>query len=161
MVPRSDRQCLASLTCRLAKIRICAQWLMLGAVNFSPDGKWLPQIETATDSSTQTVTHRIALLDANANSEKAAKYVVARPDIFNFVAVTPDGKSLAYVVTENGVGNIWAQPLDGSKGHALTNFPSDQISAFQFSPDGNSLAVARVHIVSDVVLLRDSSTASR
>jgi WD40 repeat protein len=134
---------------------------MLDAVNFSPDGKWLPQIETATDSSAQTVTHRIALLDANSNSEKAAKYVVARPDIFNFVAVTRDGKSAAYVVLENGAGNIWAQPIDGSKGHALTNFTSDQISAFQFSPDGKSLAVPRVHVVSDVVLLRDSTASSR
>jgi eukaryotic-like serine/threonine-protein kinase len=147
-------------TPELVKASVVPNGFMLGAVNFSPDGKWLPQIETATDSSTQTASHRIALLDANANSEKAAKYVVARPDIFNFVAVTPDGKSVAYVVMENGVGNIWAQPLDGSKGHALTTFSSDQISAFQFSPDGNSLAVARVHIVSDVVLLRDSSTSS-
>jgi Tol biopolymer transport system component len=107
------------------------------------------------------VTHRIVLLDANANPEKPAKYLDARPDIYNAIAFAPDGKAVAYSVVENGVGNIWLQPLDGSKGHWQTTFTSDQIRSFQFSPDGKTLGVVRVHVVSDVVLLRDSSTSSR
>ena len=132
---------------------------MAGAVNFSPDGKWLPEVETATDPATQAAFHRIALLDATANPEKPARYVEVRPDIYTFVGATPDGKYLAYAVAENGVGNIWAQPLDGSKGHWLTKFAADQISAFQFSPDGKSLAVARNHVVSDVVLLHETGAS--
>ena len=148
-------------TPEVLKASALARGFMNGAVNFSPDGKWIPEIETSTDPATQAATHRIVLLDANANSEKPAKYLDARPDIFNNIAVVPDGKAVAYSVVENGVGNVWAQPLDGSKGRWLTTFTSDQIRAFQFSPDGKSLGVARTHLVSDVVLLRDSSMASR
>jgi Tol biopolymer transport system component len=30
---------------------------------------------------------------------------------------TRDGKSVVYAMRENGVDNIWMQPLDGSAGH--------------------------------------------
>jgi serine/threonine protein kinase len=136
---------------------VVASGFMMGAVNFSPDGKWIPEVELSNDPATQTVTHRVVLLDTKANPDKPAKYLDARPDIFINIAATPDGKAVAYSVVENGVGNIWAQPLDGSKGHWLTTFTSDQIRSFQFSPDGKWLAVVRHHVVSDVVLLRDSS----
>jgi len=148
-------------TPEVVKASIVPSGFMNGAMNFSPDGKWMPEVETATDTATQATTHRIALLETAANPEKPAKYLAVRPDIFTFVAVTPDGKSLAYAVVDNGVGNIWSQPLDGSKGHWLTNFTADEINAFQFSPDGKTLAVARSHVVSDVVLLRDSAVPSR
>jgi Tol biopolymer transport system component/predicted Ser/Thr protein kinase len=69
---------------------------------------------------------------------------------------TPDGKSVAYVGRENGVDNVWVQPLDGSAGHALTDFKSEQIWSFSLSPDGKSLAVLRGHYDSDVVLLEES-----
>ena len=74
---------------------------------------------------------------------------------------THDGMSVAYAGRENGVDNIWVQPLNGSPAHQLTNFTSDRIHSFQFSADGKSLAVAQQHIVSDVVLLRDTSTTLR
>jgi hypothetical protein len=48
--------------------------------------------------------------------------------------MTADGKAVAYNIVAIGVGNVWAQLLDGSR--RLTNFTSDQIHAFQFSPDG-------------------------
>ena len=82
-------------------------------------------------------------------------------EAITFVAFSPDGKALAYAVVENGVGNVWAQPLDGSKGQMLTNFTSDQIWTFQFSPDGKALAVVRTHVISDVDLLHEATTASR
>jgi hypothetical protein len=34
------------------------------------------------------------------------------------------------------VDNLWVQPLDGSAGHQITNFASDQIDCFLWSPDG-------------------------
>jgi Tol biopolymer transport system component len=145
----------------VVKASVVPSGYMQGAVNFSPDGKWIPEIETSTDPATQAATHRVVLLDATANSEKPARFLEVRPDIFTTIAFAPDGKAVAYSVVENGVGNIWAQPLDGSKGHWLTTFTSDQIRSFQFSPDGKSLAVVRHHVISDVVLLRDSSTSPR
>jgi Tol biopolymer transport system component len=146
-------------TPEMVKASAVASGFMMGALNFSPDGKWLPMIEAVTDPATQAVKHRILLIDATANRDAPLKYFDVRSDVYNTVASTPDGKALAYTVVDNGVGNIWEQPLDGSKGHFLTSFTSDQISAFQFSPDGKTLAVARARVVSDVVLLHDSLTS--
>ena len=134
---------------------------MGGALGISADGQWLPEVAVSTDSATQATTHRIALLNLLPNAEPAAKFLPARPDVFTNIAFTPDGTSVAYVVGENGVGNIWSQPLDGSPGHMLTNFTTDPISSFRFSPDGKLLAVSRSHVVSDVVLLRETSSAAR
>ena len=55
--------------------------------------------------------------------------------------------------------NLWLQPLDGSPGHQITNFPTEHIVNFHFSPDGKSLGILRDHLDSDVVLLRESATA--
>jgi Tol biopolymer transport system component len=71
------------------------------------------------------------------------------------VQFTLDGKSVAYAIRENGVDNIWVHPLDGSPGHLITDFKSEQIWSFSLSPDGKSLAVLRGHYDSDVVLLQE------
>jgi len=65
-------------------------------------------------------------------------------------------KSVAYAIRENGVDKVWVQPLDGSSGHAIADFKSEQIWSFSLSPDGKSLAVLRGHYDSDVVLLQES-----
>ena len=103
----------------------------------------------------------IGLLDATTNAETPARFIRVRPEIRFPTAITPDGKAVAYVIAENGAGNVWVQPLDGSPGHQVTNFTSDQIVSFRFSPDGKMLAVARLHLVSDPVLLRDSSATAQ
>ncbi len=132
-----------------------------GGANFSPDGKWLPGIASMTDAATQALVTKIALIDVNANSASSTKFLVPRPDIAAPIGFMPDGKAVAYNIVENGVGNVWVQPLDASPGHRMTNFTSDQISYFQFSPAGKSIAVARQHIVSDVVLLHDTRQAAQ
>jgi serine/threonine protein kinase len=134
---------------------------MIGAANFSPDGRWMPEIEAKGDPATQSSVRLVALVDVTANSESSVKNLKPRADLALPITVSPDGKAVAYTIVENGVANVWAQPLDGSPGHRLTNFTSDQIRAFQFSPDGKSLGVARFHVVSDVVLLRDTHAASQ
>ena len=135
--------------------------IMQGAVGLSPDGKWMPWISISVDAATQSNTTRVALVDVTSSSQASTKFLTPRPDIAATVAITPDGKSVAYTVVENGVGNIWLQPVDGSPGHRLTNFTADQIGTFQFSPDGKFVAVARAHTVADVVLLRDTHTAAQ
>jgi serine/threonine protein kinase/Tol biopolymer transport system component len=71
-----------------------------------------------------------------------------------FLRFMPDGKAFAYGISDNSVGNIWVQPLDGSAPRALTNFTSEEIRDFNWSADGKELAVVRGHTDSDVVLLR-------
>ncbi len=145
----------------LIKASVVPNGFMEGAANFSLDGRWMPEIETTTDPATQASTHKVALVDLATNTETSVKYIVPRADITAPIAITPDGKAVAYTIVENGVGNVWSQPLDGSPGHRLTNFTSDRIRTFQFSPDGKSLAVVRYLVVSDVVLLRDTHTAAQ
>jgi Tol biopolymer transport system component/tRNA A-37 threonylcarbamoyl transferase component Bud32 len=65
-----------------------------------------------------------------------------------------DGKSILYARNENGVGNIWSVAIDGKAPRKITNFDSEQILAFDVSPD-NRLVISRGHQVNDVVLLKN------
>jgi eukaryotic-like serine/threonine-protein kinase len=71
------------------------------------------------------------------------------------VRFSHDGKAVVYTVHENGVENLWQQPLDGSPGKQLTSFTSERIEDFQWSFDGSKLAMVRGHNDSDVVLMRE------
>jgi Tol biopolymer transport system component len=73
----------------------------------------------------------------------------------NAMTFTPDGKAVAYPIREAGAENIFVQPIDGSPGHQVTNFTSQNISNFQWSPDGKTLVIARRESSSDVVLLKE------
>ena len=68
---------------------------------------------------------------------------------------------MVYPIRENGVDNLWLQPLDGSRGHQITNFQADTIQVFQYSPDSKTLGVFLQHTESDVVLLHDTSDSAR
>jgi Tol biopolymer transport system component len=67
----------------------------------------------------------------------------------------PDGKGITYAIRNNGVDNVWVQPLDGTPGRQITNFESEKISEFHWSPGGRDLGVVRNHTESDVVLLQE------
>ena len=68
---------------------------------------------------------------------------------------TKDGKSLIYNNHDSSfVGNLWQQSLYGGEPQKLTNFTSDQIYNFGFSPDGNWLALVRGSRNRDAVLLK-------
>jgi dipeptidyl aminopeptidase/acylaminoacyl peptidase len=60
------------------------------------------------------------------------------------VHVSPDGKSVAYVVTESDlsrakrIGHIWMMDIDGKNARQLTSNPKGEGSP-RFSPDGKSL----------------------
>jgi len=66
-----------------------------------------------------------------------------------------DAKAVVYATRDHGVDNLWLQPVDGSKGHYLTDFKSERIYDFHWSFDGKQLALVRGHNDSDVVLIRD------
>jgi hypothetical protein len=67
---------------------------------------------------------------------------------------TPDGRGLAYV--DPVTSNLWFQPIDGGTAKPLRDFPNDglEIWDFDWSADGNRLAVARARISWDIVLFR-------
>jgi Tol biopolymer transport system component/DNA-binding winged helix-turn-helix (wHTH) protein len=70
---------------------------------------------------------------------------------------SPDGKSIDHAVTQQGVGNIWRQPVDGSAPKQLTEWKADRIFRFGWSKDG-SLFCERGTMVDDVILIRDAPT---
>jgi Tol biopolymer transport system component len=67
---------------------------------------------------------------------------------------TPDGKGLSYIVTRDGVSNLWAQPIDGGAPTALTEFKERLIYNYAWSRDGKRLACVRGTESSDVVLIQ-------
>ncbi len=129
---------------------ICPQgYLVAGALRFSPDGKTL----AAALLDSQRRGTKIALYDLGSASPPRMLDASRRTRGLQF---THDGKSVVYVMRENGVDNIWMQPLDGSAGHQVTDFKSEQIWSVDLSPDGKNLAVLRGRYVSDVVLLQET-----
>jgi eukaryotic-like serine/threonine-protein kinase len=65
----------------------------------------------------------------------------------------PAGEAIEYVLTRNGVSNIWRQNLAGGTPKQITNFESGQIFDFDWSRDGKQLALTRGSESSDVILI--------
>jgi serine/threonine protein kinase/sugar lactone lactonase YvrE len=143
----------------LIKASVLKNGFVGSAGNFSPDGRLLAAIVTQIDPATQADIHALALLDVAANTVSSIRIFPSQPTITFPVLFTPDGKNVAYRVIDKGTDNIWMQPVDGSKGHPVTDFTTDHIRGFQWSPDGKTLAVVRTHTISDVVLLREGKPA--
>jgi eukaryotic-like serine/threonine-protein kinase len=122
----------------------------LNPLDISPDGKTLAIVVEASSSGAE----KIALFDVG--SSNLTHMLDANNNFANGLQFTPDRKSVAYAIRENGADNLWIQPLDGSAGHAITDFKSEQIWSFSLSPDGKSLAILRGHYDSDVVLLQET-----
>jgi Tol biopolymer transport system component len=131
----------------------------------SPDEKLLAfNAELMNPAAPQSALDKLALVSLDKASGPSPLLLEIDPRIsggahngpfVSTLSFTPDGKSVAYIIHDKGVDNIWAQPIDGSPGHQITNFTSEGISKFRWSPDGKTLAVARSHNIADVVLLRE------
>jgi len=71
---------------------------------------------------------------------------------------TPDGQAVVYTITDDkNVDNIWLQALNGKPPRQITQFHSGSILGFAWSPDEKKHQIARGHLESDVILLRDTS----
>jgi len=123
-------------------------------IGISPDGKTLAYVVALTNIKGPTSADKIALLDLA--TLRSPRMFDANPRISKGVQFTADGKSVAYPVKENGVDNVWVQPVEGTPGHQITHFTSEQILSFHWSPDGKKLGILRGHTDSDVVLLQES-----
>ena len=65
----------------------------------------------------------------------------------------PDESGLDYVVTRDGVSNIWRQPLTGGPPVQITHLSVGRIFTFAWSPDGQWLSLGIGVSRSDVVLM--------
>ena len=123
----------------------------------SADGKRLAYLSAASASNDPTRNVlRLVIVPLDAGPNPHLEFLDPDPRIGRNIVFSPDGKALIYVIRVNGVENLWLQPLDGSKGRQITNFPAEVIDAFHLSPDGKSIGMIRSHTESDVVLLREA-----
>lgn len=113
----------------------------------SPDGKWIACFYQ--DEKDNRV--KIALLPFDGGEPLVLEHM-ALPE-FSLLRWLPDGKSLTYILSQNGALNLWSKPIDGGETRRLTNFTSDQIFRFAWSRDGKSLACERGMVINDAVLL--------
>ena len=128
----------------------------------SPDGKFLAcMITLAPANGASAGVQKIALVPLDAGAEPQTRMIDPDPRVKGHLRFTLDGKALIYSILENGVENLWMQPLDGSPGRQITNFTSEVIDAVHLSPDGKSIGMIRSQTESDVVLLNDTGAASQ
>jgi hypothetical protein len=130
-----------------------------GGFDVSRDGTFVVSLDSK--SAENAATNFLVLVSLDASQGPRRRLLDPDPRISGGPVFTPDGKDVVYAISENGVDNLWLQPLNGSRGHQITNFPSDGISMLEFSPDGKTLGVMRYHMDADAVLLRDTSASPR
>ena len=128
----------------------------------SEDGKYLSLVVDINDPATSEAGAQLQTVGLESGSAASFRLLpldrrFASARAFNpaRVQLQPGENSVVYPIDENGVGNLWVQPLDGSPGHLLTHSGSELITDFHWSPDGKHLAVVREHDVADVVLLNE------
>jgi len=67
----------------------------------------------------------------------------------------PNNRELSYVKNDHGYSNIWSYDLENNTTKQLTNFNSDQIYAYAWSPDYNQVACQRGTKLSDVTMISE------
>ncbi|HVI07453.1 MAG TPA: protein kinase [Candidatus Binatia bacterium] len=120
--------------------------------DLSPDGK-LVAFETLVHSGGHKL--KLALVPTDSGE---ARQIDPEKGVFGLLRFSPDGKGMVYPARENGVDNLWYQPLDGSKGRQLTDFTAEHIYDFHWSYDGKQMAMVRGHTDSDVVVIKDAGS---
>jgi Tol biopolymer transport system component len=138
----------------IAGSRVEGAFLAGRGIGISPDGKTLAYVIGLVTSPDTAPEEKIALLSTATLT--SPRFLPVDPRIAKGVQFTADGNAVAYPISENGADNVWVQPLDGSPGHQITKFDSEQILSFHWSPDGKNLGVLRGHTDSDVVLLQEA-----
>jgi len=123
----------------------------------SPDGSSLAVLIWKKEHA-ETPQQKIAVVPLGAGQNPAVRLIDPNPNLSTWPIFSHDGKALLYSITENGVGNMWAQPIGGGAGRQITTFSSELIGGYQLTPDGKNLVLNLRHADSDVVLLRDTTS---
>ncbi len=123
----------------------------VGVFALSPDGKAVASFEV------RELDHKLVLRLDPTDAGQMTFHDLDQRAQQDYLAFTPDGKAVVYVVREKGVDNLWVQPLDGGMHRQMTHFMKDQIIRFAFSPDGLKIALERGDRESDAVLFHDTT----
>jgi hypothetical protein len=105
----------------------------------SADSRQLAIVVTESERQAQKSGHqKIALVPLGA-AAPSASLLDPDPRISGPPIFVGNGKALLYSITENGVDNLWFQPIHGGAGHQITNFSSQQLGRYELLPDGKNL----------------------
>ena len=125
---------------------------------FSPDGTSIAYVTSPSSPVTSPATSVPNQLKVISFDGGALLHQFDWPSSAGFYASprwTPKGEAIDYVLTHNGVSNIWRQNLDGGAPKQITNFESGEIFDFDWSRDGKQLALTRGSESSDVIMIRN------
>jgi serine/threonine protein kinase len=134
--------------------------LNMGYPKISPDGR---QIAALYWSNPTVSVPQLALLPIEGGAPTQIidlpKTTVPEP-YHDFIGLgwTADGRNIVFPIAQNGVINLWLQPIGalGSKPAAprqWTHFAANGVKEFAISPDGKQIALARSMSTSDMVLI--------
>ncbi len=115
----------------------------------SPDGKWVAFLDAANITNVE-----IAVVPISGGQPAKMFPCKANAPGNSLFRWSPDGRSIDYVDTRKGVSNIWAQSISGGPPKQVTQFTSDVIYNFAWSPKGD-LALSRGNYTTDAVLIKD------
>lgn len=114
----------------------------------SPDGKVIACVQSAPNEP-----GRVAIYPLEGG--KPIKIFPRPIDGTPLIRWTPDGRFLTYDENPIGPAKLWLQSVEGGEPKLLTEFVSDRIFGFDWSPDGNRLAVVRGLWSANIVLIKD------
>jgi Tol biopolymer transport system component len=95
----------------------------------------------------------VAIFPAHGGSE--LRHFKVPKQEWQWVRWFEDSRHVTYVKNENGYSNIWSYNLDTGVEKQLTNFNSDQIYAYAWSPDYKQVACQRGVRISDVTIISE------
>jgi hypothetical protein len=112
------------------------------------DGKafasWSPKMNRVLWLSWNSLTEHLLFSALPDGKDKKLLIKLTGEKVYPFPAWSPDGEWIAYAVyTQNGNKNngLWKMKYDGSEKRQI--FPANEITAFQWQPDGSHLAVVQ------------------
>ncbi len=114
----------------------------------SPDGKLLACVLAA------PIPAKLAVIPIEGGAPLKVFDAPPSPNMPPRIRWTPDGRAVSYVAHQNGISDIWSQPIDGGAPKKLTDFKADHIFSFDWSRD-NKLVISHGSSTSDVVLIRN------
>jgi Tol biopolymer transport system component len=118
-----------------------------GDTLISPDGKF---IAYTFEEGAPVPTVKVAIIPTEGGSPV---HVFQAPGGAASLRWSPDGRALQYILTRNGAGNVWEQPLSGGDPRQFTHFTSGLMFDFSWSRDGKQMLLSRGDRTSDVVMI--------